>query len=235
MNEEIYIEAPEEILARSWGLPEVIYAVIAMLLISTGTVLAATYWEIKTNALMVIYELMYLLPVVVVMLLKKAPWDSLGLKRFPFVDLLVGFGIMFGAYIVIFIHNLTLVYFDVAPQGEYIAELFGLDLNLWVLGIVIVIIAPVSEEIFFRSFVYGGLEAKFGWKKAAFISAFIFGAAHMQLVSFIPTFLMGFVFAYLYRRSKSVIPGMILHFMVNGFGFTMILLLTLFGDSLPMG
>jgi len=233
MNTEL--ETLDEKITFPWGLPEVIYAVIAMLLISAGTVLAATYWEIKTNSLMVIYELLFLLPVFGVMLFKKAPWDSLGLKRFPFRELLVGLGLMFGAYIVILIHNLTLVYFDVAPQGEYIADLFGLDLNLWVLGIVIVIIAPVAEEIFFRSFVYGGLEAKFGWKKAAFISAFIFGAAHMQLVSFIPTFLMGLVFAYLYRRSKSVIPGMILHFTVNGFGFTMILLLTLFGDSLLLG
>ena len=233
MNTEL--EILDEKIMFPWGPREVIYSVLAMAFISAGMVFVAQLWNMRTNATLIIYELMYLLPVVVVMLLKKAPWDSLGLKRFPFVDLLVGFGIMFGAYIVIFIHNLTLVYFDIAPQGEYIAELFGLDLNLWALGIAIVIIAPVAEEIFFRSFIYGGLVDKFGWKKAAFISAFIFGAAHMQLVSFIPTFLMGLVFAYLYRRSKSVIPGMILHFTVNGFGFTMILLLTLFGDSLPLG
>lgn len=235
MNEEIYIEVPEETLASPWGLSEVIYGFIAILLLSAGTLLVVNFFDLRTNAVMVIYELLFLLPVFGVMLLKKAPWDSLGLKRFPFRELLVGLGLMFGAYIVIFIHNVTLAYFDIAPQGEYIAELFGLDLNLWVLGIVIVIIAPVAEEIFFRSFLYVGLVEKFGWKKAAFISAFIFGAAHMQLVSFIPTFLMGWVFAYLYRRSKSVIPGIILHFMVNGFGFTMILLLTLFGDSLPLG
>lgn len=217
-----------------WGIPEVIYAIIAMLVISVAMVLIAYFWTVGANAVMVLYELLYLLPVVVVMLVKQAPWHSLGIRRFEFVELLIGIGLLLAAYVLIFIHNLTLIFFDIAPQGEYIAELFGEDINLWVLGVVIVIIAPIAEEVFFRSFVYTGLEEKLGWKKAALVSALIFGAAHMQLVSLLPTFLMGLVFAYLYKRSRSVVPGMILHFMVNGFGFTMILLLTLYGDSLAL-
>lgn len=234
MIDEVYIEEPEEIFSRSWGLRDVIYGAIAMLLISAAMVFAAEYWQIQTDAVVILYELLFLVPVVGVMLFKKATWESLGLKRFAFADLLVGFAILFAAYLVILLHNLTLFFFDIAPQGDYVMGLFDMDVNLWALGIAIAIVAPIAEEIFFRSFVYGGLEEKYGWKKAAFISAFIFGAAHMQLVSFIPTFLMGLVFAYLYRRSKSVIPGIILHFMVNGFSFTMILLLTQFSDQLPI-
>ena len=156
------------------------------------------------------------------------------MRGFDFADLLVGISLLFIAYIVIFVHNLGLFFFDIAPQGEYIAQLFDLDINLWVLGIAIVIVAPISEEIFFRSFLYTGLEKRFGWKKAVLISALFFGAAHMQLVAFIPTFLMGLVLAYIYQRSKSIWPSIIIHFVVNGFGFSMIYLLVTFGDQLAL-
>ena len=232
MNTEI--EIPEEKPITPWGLPEIIYAIIGMIVITGGMALAVQFFDFKSNAILIIYELLYLLPVVVVILIKKAPWETLGLRSFAFSELLVGVSILFLAYIVIFLHNLALVAFGVAPQGEYIAELFNLDINIWVLGIAVVIAAPIAEEIFFRSFVYAGLVEKFGWKKAVFISALLFGAAHMQLVAFIPTFLMGLVLAYTYQRSKSVIPSIILHFTVNGFGFTMLYLVMTFGGNISL-
>jgi len=232
MNTEI--ETPAEKQITPWGLPEIIYAIIGMIVISVGIVLVVELFGFKSNAILIIYELLYLLPVVVVMLIKKAPWEALGLRSFAFSELLVGVSILFLAYIVIFLHNLALVALGIAPQGEYIAELFNLDINIWVLGITVVIAAPIAEEIFFRGFVYAGLVEKFGWKKAVFISALFFGAAHMQLVSFIPTFLMGLVLAYIYQRSKSVILSIILHFTVNGFGFMMIYLVKTFGENIPL-
>ena len=149
MNEETNTEAPlpqddvtmpEKSISFPWGLKEVIYAVLAMILISVGIVVAVELWELETNAVLIIYEAIYLLPVLVVMLIKKAPWGSLGIKNFSFENLLIGFGILFAVYIVIIIHNLALVFMGITPQAEYLAELFGMDVNLWVLGISIVII-----------------------------------------------------------------------------------------------
>ena len=225
----------EEESAVPWSLTEVIYSILVMILISVGMVAVTQIWEIKTNAVIILYELIYLLPVIVVLWLKKADWGVLRLKRFSFENLMVGCGMLVVTYLVIVVHNFLLMLFDIAPQSEYMAEIFGLDINLWVLGFSVVIVAPISEEIFFRSFVYAGMVDKFGWKKAAFISAFIFGAAHMQLVAFIPTFLMGLVLAYVYQRSKSVLPSIILHFAVNAFGFAMVYISILLQEYLPVG
>jgi membrane protease YdiL (CAAX protease family) len=227
-------ELNEEKTSRLWGAPEVIYGILAMILLSGGMLLAVNYWGVKSNAILVLYELAYLLPVVVLLLLKKIPLAELGLRKFAFSELLVGVSLLFLAYLVILLHNLTLVFFGIAPQGEYIAEVFNMDVNIWVLGLAIVVIAPLAEEIFFRSFVYAGLEAHFGWQKAVLISALLFGVAHMQLVAFIPTTLMGLVLAYLYHRSRSVWPSIILHATVNGFGFTMIYLLINFSEQLSL-
>ena len=235
MTEEINIEKTDphtSTTSVSWGAREVIYGIIAMILFSAGMLLANQFLAFESNAVIVIYEAAYLLPAIAVLFLKRASWRELRLNRFPFSELLVGFALLFIAYMVIILHNLTLIYFDIAPQAEYMMQLFDMELNFWVLGIAVVVIAPISEEIFFRSFVYAGLVERFGWQKAVLISALIFGAAHMQLVAFLPTFLMGLVLAYLYERSQSVVPSIILHFSVNGFGFTMIYLLTTYGENL---
>ena len=212
---------------EDWPCPDMVFLSVSMVAVTQR-------WEIKTNAIIIVYELIYLLPVIVVLWLKKADWRVLKLKRFSVENLMVGCGLLFAAYLVIVVHNLALMLFDIAPQSEYMAEIFGLDINLWVLGFSVVVVAPISEEIFFRSFIYAGLVDKAGWKKAAIISALIFGAAHMQLVAFIPTFLMGLVLAYVYQRSKSVIPSIILHFAVNAFGFAMVYISILLQDYLPL-
>lgn len=234
MNEDIHIENLPENTFHVWGLPEVLYGVLAMIVISALMMLTIYFFKIKSNAILIIYEALYILPPIVVLLLKKAPLKALGIKRFAFAELMVGASFLFIAYIVIILHNLTLMAFNIAPQGETIAGLFGQDINIWVVGAAVVIIAPIAEEVFFRGFVYAGLVDRFGWKKAVLFSALLFGAAHTQLVAFIPTFLMGLVLAYTYHRSKSILPSMLLHFAVNGLGFTMIYMLMTFGDTLSL-
>jgi len=226
------IETKDE-LKVPWALREIVFATIGVIVLSLAVIFATQFWGLSTNIVLIVYELVYLIPVLAIVLLKKAKWEVLGLRRFSLENLAIGCGMLFMTYIIIMIHNLALMGLGIAPQGEYIAEIFGMDIDLWVLGISVMVVAPITEEIFFRSFVFGGLTEKYGWKKATFISAFVFGAAHMQLVAFIPTFLMGLVLAYLYQRSKSVFPGIILHFTVNAFGFLMIYLSTLLPESLP--
>ncbi len=233
MQADMSLIETEDELQVPWALREIVYATIGVILLSVVVIFAAQIFGLSTNSVLAVYELVYLVPVLVVLLFKKAKWGVLGLRRFSLKNLALGVGMLFAAYFIIIIHNLTLIALDIAPQGEYIAQIFGMDIELWVLGLSVMVIAPITEEIFFRSFIFGGLAGKYGWKKAVFISAFVFGAAHMQLVSFIPTFLVGLVFAYLYQRSKSVIPGMLLHFTVNAFGFVTIYLATLFQNGFP--
>lgn len=234
MTDEIYsVETASQEPPHPWGVREVIWGSIATFLLAAVLLIATQFLDFGSSALMIVFELIFAIPALVLLWRKKVSWHSLGLRPFPFADLLIGVAIMFAVYLVILLHNMTLAFFDIMPQGEYMLALFETDLNLWLLGSVIVLIAPITEELFFRSFVYSGLAENLGWKKAALISALFFGAAHMQLVSFIPTFLLGLVFAYLYHRSKSVFPGMLLHFLVNGFSFTMIALITQFADQLP--
>jgi len=207
-----------------WSVREVIFGIILAILLSIGAMWIAFQQPDSSSLMMVAVEFGYLFPVVLILLIKKANPEMVGLRQFKLENLAVGCALVFGAYILIFIHNLILLAFDIAPQSQMLLELFGKE-NVALLIFTGVILAPIIEEIFFRGFVYSGLLQKYSWKAAALISSFLFAVVHMQLVALIPTFLMGLVLAYLYHRSKSIWPGIILHLIVNSFAFGMIYLL----------
>src|SRR5205823_2620837 len=47
-----------------------------------------------------------------------------------------------------------------------------------IIGVLIIVLAPISEEIFFRGFVFGGMRNRWPVVLAAVVSALIFGAFH---------------------------------------------------------
>lgn len=83
----------------------------------------------------------------------------------------------------------------------------------WIL-VLVCIIVPIGEEIFFRGFLYTALR-RWGVTLASALSAIFFGAVHQQIVHFLPIFLLGVVLALLFERMRSLIPGMIVHGLNN--------------------
>ena len=94
-------------------------------------------------------------------------------------------------------------------------------------------VAPLVEEVFFRGFIFTGLREKYGWITAAFVSAFLFSAVHLQPIAMPPIFLLGLVFAYLYQRTESIWPGVIMHLATNTISLTAAYLISQW-DALTM-
>ena len=65
-------------------------------------------------------------------------------------------------------------------------------------------ITPLSEEIFFRGFIFGGLLPRLGPWPAIVVSALIFSAFHFSLGVLIPIFMTGFLLGWLYWRTGSL-------------------------------
>ena len=116
-----------------------------------------------------------------------------------------------GAYLLI-----AIVYVAIAgtPEQEDIAEGFG---ALPVQILLIVVAAPISEEICFRGMLFGGLRERMPRIAAALLSAAIFGGLHATTgVSAIPPLIgFGFVLCLLYEKTGSIVPGIILHMLNN--------------------
>ena len=80
---------------------------------------------------------------------------------------------------------------------------------VWIVLLVCVLV-PIGEEMFFRGFVYGTLR-RWGVAAAAVLSALFFAVVHQQIVHFLPIALLGLVLAVLYERTGSLLPAMIVH------------------------
>ena len=174
--------------------------------------------KLAQSALIVLLELAYLLPVILIFAWRRINWKAVGFGKFNWSTLSIGCGLMFVGYILIILHNLLLFGLGVDTQGEEIEKMFaGLDSPFWFF-IVGAVFAPLVEEIFFRGFLFQGFRARYGWPVGMLLSSAIFAAAHLDLVALIPTFILGNVLAYVYHRSNSVWPGIFLHFLVNAFG-----------------
>lgn len=100
------------------------------------------------------------------------------------------------------------------PHQQDIAKGFG---ALPIQVLLIVVAAPVSEEICFRGMLFGGLREKLPRIAAALLCGLIFGALHAitGITAVPPLIVFGFLLALLYERTGSIIPGMLLHMLNN--------------------
>lgn len=100
------------------------------------------------------------------------------------------------------------------PHQKDIAEAFG---PIAVQVVLIVIAAPISEELCFRGLLYGGLRERLPRYPAALITGLIFGGLHATTgISAVPPLIIfGFLLALLYEKTDSIVPGIMLHMLNN--------------------
>ena len=100
------------------------------------------------------------------------------------------------------------------PEQEDVAEAFG---AVPIQVLLIVFAAPISEEVCFRGFLFGGLRERMPRLAAALISGLIFGGLHATTgLSAVPVLVaFGFILALLYEKTGSIVPGILLHMLNN--------------------
>ncbi len=189
--------------------------------------------QLAQSGILVIVELAYLLPVVIIFAYRRVNWRAIGVGRFSWGIVSLGFGLLVISYVIIAIHNYILTALGIPTQGVEVSGLFQrLDTPIWFF-FVGAVLAPLVEETFFRGFLFQGFRAKYGWIVGILLSSAIFAIAHLDFASLIPTFILGSLLAYLYHRTNSIWPGVILHMTVNTFGLLSIYLLTQHPGLIP--
>lgn len=90
-----------------------------------------------------------------------------------------------------------------------------------VIGILVVGVAPVAEEFFFRGFFYTALRTRFPFLAAALIDSIVFGLVHAPtgIEAVPPLIALGFGFCLAYERTGSIVPGIALHALNNMIAF----------------
>jgi membrane protease YdiL (CAAX protease family)/uncharacterized RDD family membrane protein YckC len=113
-----------------------------------------------------------------------------------------------------------------APEQEDITRELGADegvLGAIAAGFLIVIAAPVAEEVFFRGFMFAGLRSHGSFVVAALVSAGIWGLFHYTGEGSWPVVLQlsvfGVILAAVYEKTGSIRPTIALHMLNNAIAF----------------
>ena len=89
--------------------------------------------------------------------------------------------------------------------------------NLWLNFVIIVLCAPIFEELLFRKYLIDRM-ARFGEKYAIFMSGLFFGLFHGNLYQFSYAFVLGIVFGYVYVKTGNIKYTISLHMIINFMG-----------------
>ena len=81
--------------------------------------------------------------------------------------------------------------------------------------IIIVILAPVGEEMLFRGFLYPGFRKRFGVAKGMLLTSMIFALFHFYPLLYAPMFIIGMVLVVLYEYRGTLAPSIMLHSLNN--------------------
>jgi membrane protease YdiL (CAAX protease family) len=184
----------------------------------TAIGIAAGPWRI--TAIFLITAAVWVVPVLIVAIRRGARASDLGFARAPWgaAARLVG--------------TAFLVYWGFSIPWQIISMRFGIAMQPNMLkkfpdgwpGLVLAlflgaVIAPISEETFFRGFIFAGLRRDYPFGIAAGVSSLIFAVGHMVPGAILPLYVLGFLFAWLRERTGSIWPSIAMHMLNNALYF----------------
>lgn len=108
--------------------------------------------------------------------------------------------------------NLVYYLFPVPEEFIEMIDTVGSN-NIGILAAVIV--APLTEEFFFRGLLLRGLINNYSVRYSIIVSALLFGAMHLNIWQMIPAILIGLYFGWIYLLSGNIWIVLILHAIQN--------------------
>jgi membrane protease YdiL (CAAX protease family) len=86
-------------------------------------------------------------------------------------------------------------------------------------GFLLIVVAPLAEEIFFRGFLYQSFRNSFGVWPGALLSGLVFGVIHFEFFKLVQLAALGVILALLFEKTQSLWPPIMLHAINNTLAF----------------
>lgn len=137
--------------------------------------------------------------------------------RFSLIDIKTSLIIVFMTLALIFVMDPIS---NLIPMPDFFKEIMENAFKIDIYGfLVVVIAAPIFEEVLYRGIILEGFLKNYTPWKAILWSAILFGASHLNPWQAIPGIGAGILMAWIYWRTKSILPGILIHFTNNLIGF----------------
>jgi len=141
----------------------------------------------------------------------KLRFENLDIAFFwAIITVIVGFGIFFTIGIILLFFGFDPIETSNIPDIELIFSLPSI--------IILVVVQPVGEEIFFRGFLLDKINSLTGKETAILTTGILFGIAHLSYAKIFPaimTALLGILFGYIVVKTKNLNTAIIAHILFN--------------------
>lgn len=130
-----------------------------------------------------------------------------------------------GCYVMVAVYAAIVNALDIEvlqPESTVPFEVMRHPATIVLTGIAVIVTAPLSEEIFYRGLIFGGLQ-QWGFWPAALISGAVFSGVHLDTGSLIPFFIIGVVLAWLFWRRGNLWESVAFHVLFNAASFSLLL------------
>ncbi len=163
----------------------------------------------------------FLLPLISVTVLRRQPLSALGLAE-PEFPRCLRVGLIWGLLLYLVNVLISLGQYRLFPQyahaQEYIVALLdqanGFETAFLLL--LLLCLAPVSEELLFRAFFFPALVRRYGRAAGYLLCAAVFAATHFDLWTMLPIVCASLGFCRLYEKYRSLWYNIIAHAVWNG-------------------
>lgn len=226
--------------AKPWGLPAIL-AGLALPLVLWGAALGIAIAEdaptdlssseVITSLILTILILdgiFLAVPALFSLRRYRLGWEGLGFRGFDRDNFRMAVVAAAGAWGAVIFYGLvlTLIFGEGAAPEQDVEELFSSKAVLPVVGVAVVLAAPLAEEVFFRGFVFPGLIRLLGVGGALVASGLLFAMFHVtgpdSAGLIIPFTLIGMLFAWLYYKTGTIWTSIAAHLVFNLVSFILL-------------
>lgn len=174
------------------------------------------YVTSNTNMLILVSNLILLVSIAILFLIKRVNikeymnYRKLEVKKLPMI-LCYALALQLVGGLLIQLMNL------VYPMADSIESMTNVIVgeSFLMTFLMVGILAPVAEEVFFRGLLFNKIKNNTNLKFAVILQGVIFGLVHGNIAQFLPTFILACVAAVFYHKTKSILWPIALHMFYN--------------------
>jgi len=154
-------------------------------------------------------------------IIHKKRYNKIGFSKFQFAKFSPKVFVLLFIAVVSLQVGVSSPIISLIPMPDFIKEMFrelagqkGLFPFL-----MIVIAAPIFEELIFRGIILDGLLKRYSIFTSILASSLLFGIVHLNPWQFVSAMIIGFLAGWVYYKTKNLALPIIIHFVNNGFAF----------------
>jgi len=159
---------------------------------------------------------------------KNLTLEQIGLRPLRGIQWFWPIGTWLGGLAIVVVYGIVVMIFgevtgqDVSrlTEGNPLPDTDAMTTTVWaVLGLSVILAAPIGEELFFRSLLFRAIQARWGLIAGMAISGLLFAFVHFEISVVIPFWGIGMLFAWAYHKTGSLWTPVIAHAIFNGVSF----------------